>query len=177
MNWSQENIANDTTAVLSWHLQNFAAIEYSYNGITLKPIFHWIITLMKKYFVKWVLELKLPLHWNAQNAVLTCTNDARSEWHIYHVQVKISTYPWSIDKWPPSTHMVHEQGAQVPLPITMLVCGMVSSRESHTICWVPVINQGPSAAINSYIISYIRCKILFDICINLMIIYSVYCIH
>ena len=75
---------------------------------------------------------------------------------IYHVRVKIFTYARPVDKWPPNTHMIREQGAHVPLPIAILICGMVSSRESHAIWWIPVIEQGPSAARKSYIFSYIR---------------------
>ena len=37
--WSLRNVAHGTTAVLSWHVQNFWNVTIHHHGVTLEPIF------------------------------------------------------------------------------------------------------------------------------------------
>ena len=79
MKWSLQNFSHDTTAVLSWHVQNF--LWYHNNWITTKWNFHRIWIVIEKSLMKCVPESRLTIHWHWQWHAIHGTTVGRTLWY------------------------------------------------------------------------------------------------
>ena len=64
---------HDSCAVMP--CAQFCSDIMSYNGVTLKPIFHWIWIEMEKLFVQWALAHNPTAHTSLSYVCLTITNE------------------------------------------------------------------------------------------------------